>query len=238
MGWSGRVAAVLFDLDDTLFDHRHSADCGLREIHRSFETLQSRSFAEIEEHYRRSLAVYHPRVLSGELSLEESRHARFALLHTWCGGSDSAETIRMTGRFREAYLDNMRCLDGAEALLARVSGRVSIAVVTNNEPREQKTKLRTLGLDRWVDHLITAVEVGKAKPHSEIFRVALERTGASPDEAVMVGDSWPDDIVGARASGIRAVWVNRDNQTAPDPEVATIRSFEPVAAALEAMGLV
>ena len=51
-----------------------------------------------------------------------------------------------------------------------------------------------------------------AKPDPRIFAIALERLGCAAADAVMIGDSWPADIEGARAAGVRAIWFNRSGQ--------------------------
>jgi putative hydrolase of the HAD superfamily len=80
-----------------------------------------------------------------------------------------------------------------------------------------------------VDVLVVSEEAGVSKPHPRIFEIALERAGAGPPEAVMLGDSWRNDVEGARAAGIRAVWFNRDGRDAPDPAVPVVRSLVPSA---------
>ena len=58
---------------------------------------------------------------------------------------------------------------------------------------------------------------GKTKPDPTIFRAVLELLGAEPSEAAMVGDSLQDDVEGARALGMRAFLLDRENR---HPEVA------------------
>ena len=100
-----------------------------------------------------------------------------------------------------------------------------MVVVSNNLLEEQQEKLRACGMDRFVDVLVVSEEVGVAKPERRIFEVALERAQVRADEAVMIGDSWANDVEGARAAGIRAVWFTRDGRAALDPAVPTLRSL-------------
>ena len=53
---------------------------------------------------------------------------------------------------------------------------------------------------------------GWVKPHASIFRAVLERLDVRPEEAAMVGDSPQDDIEGARALGMRAFLLDRDDR--------------------------
>ena len=55
---------------------------------------------------------------------------------------------------------------------------------------------------RFVDAAVTSFEVGELKPSPKIFHAALDAVGARAAEAVMVGDSYEDDVHGALALGI------------------------------------
>jgi HAD superfamily hydrolase (TIGR01549 family) len=61
-----------------------------------------------------------------------------------------------------------------------------------------------------VDALVGSKAHGRVKPHPSIFTAALEALDVRPDEVAMVGDSYEDDIEGARALGIRAILLDRD----------------------------
>lgn len=126
---------------------------------------------------------------------------------------------------------------GAEELLREVRGQAKVAIVTNNLHDEQRDKLEALGLDWYVDALVASEEVGVAKPDPGIFRAALERVGCSAEEAVMVGDSWESEVAGARASGVRAVWLNRRGVHSPEADIAAeIRGLGPVEEMIRLLG--
>ena len=61
-----------------------------------------------------------------------------------------------------------------------------------------------------VDACVGSVSHGRVKPHRSIFDAALAALDARPTEAAMVGDSYSDDIEGARALGMRAILLDRD----------------------------
>lgn len=70
--------------------------------------------------------------------------------------------------------------------------------------------------------------IGVAKPDPAIFHAALRQLGRAPADAVMLGDSWAADVLGARAAGVRAVWLNRHQRACPDPALAReLRALEP-----------
>ena len=74
---------------------------------------------------------------------------------------------------------------------------------------------------------VSSCEHGYMKPHPGIFREALRRLDARPAEAVMVGDSLANDVLGARRIGMRGVLVSRsgtEHPEAPD-DVAVVRTL-------------
>lgn len=63
-----------------------------------------------------------------------------------------------------------------------------------------------------VDAMVGSRSHGRVKPHPSIFVAALDSLGVAPGEVAMVGDSYEDDIEGARALGIRAILLDRDGR--------------------------
>lgn len=61
-----------------------------------------------------------------------------------------------------------------------------------------------------LDFVLVSHEVGFEKPHPEIFQAALGHAQTSAAEAIMVGDQYHSDIVGALGAGIKPLWLDRD----------------------------
>ncbi len=77
------------------------------------------------------------------------------------------------------------------------------------------------GLRSYFDVILTSAAQGIRKPHPRIFQAALETWQAVPSQAVMVGDTLPADIQGAKNLGIFSIWVTRwvDLPDKPDPDL-------------------
>lgn len=214
-------------MDDTIFDHALTCRDALARVRRDWPLFRRRPLAEVWSEYSRLLEEIHPEVVSGRLDAMVARRRRFRLLARSCGGEISeAEAAECSRQYREHYQAVRRAVPGIGPLLRRLHGRVQVGVVSNNETVEQREKLTFLGLAQWIDHLVVSQEIGVAKPDRRIFEAALSRSSAAPDEAVMIGDSWVNDVRGARSAGIGAVWFNRFGAHAPEPlEVPEVRSF-------------
>ena len=83
-------------------------------------------------------------------------------------------------------------------------------VVASNWDVSLHDVLERTGLRERLDGVATSAEVGTAKPSGELFAAALELAGAQAGEAIHVGDSLEEDVAGAQAAGIDAVWVRRE----------------------------
>jgi HAD superfamily hydrolase (TIGR01509 family) len=232
-------STVFFDLDDTLFDHTLSVQVGLRSLADTFPLFARIPISHLAELHATELEAQHLRVLAGELTLDEARLARFAALSRACAvGADvdvDVDLVRIAEHYRTAYLADRRPVPGALDLLSALRARrpaVRIGVITNNILEEQVEKLRHLGMRDLVDVLVVSEEAGCAKPDPAIFHIALDRAGcATPAEAVMVGDAWATDIAGARAAGLRAIWLNRHARPCPQPGTcAELESLLPTGA--------
>ncbi len=229
------LRAILFDLDDTLFDHRLCARTALTTLYEAYEAFRSRSFAEVERLHAGFLEELHRRVTSGELPLDYARRERFQRLFAAVGEAPADQTVAEAAEtYRGGYMRIRRAVAGAAGLLAAVKERAQVGIVSNNLLEEQRGKLRQCALDEYVDVLVVSEEAGMSKPDPRIFQIALDRLGCRPDEVVMVGDSWAADVIGARAAGIRPIWFNPDGASSPEPDagVVELRGLEPVDVAL------
>ncbi|MGP8071786.1 MAG: HAD family hydrolase [Thermoplasmata archaeon] len=225
-------ALVLLDMDDTIFDHSLTCRAALRELRRSEPRLAVRSLDDLWH-------AYLTRLKATDLTLgwvghsdqfyEDARAARFSALAREAGWEcDRAEGRALSTLYRTHYQRLRRPVPGAIEFVRRTARSVPVGIVTNNQVSEQEQKLKFLGLTDSVAHLIVSEAVGVEKPNPEIFRAALSAARVGPREAVMVGDSWTNDVLGARAAGIRPVWFNRFGRPRPTrPRVEEIASFRP-----------
>lgn len=105
--------------------------------------------------------------------------------------------------------------DALPALTVLREHRLKIGLVSNGS-RDLEEFVAHHGLD--ADVAIGSRAFGRTKPHPEIFRHALELLDVGPQHAAMVGDSYEDDIEGARALGMRAFLLDRDGRRPQEPD--------------------
>lgn len=228
---SQTIQAVIFDLDDTLFDHYHSVRAGLVAVQKAYPDLQQRTLDDLTHTYVDLVESLHIKVLQGLLTLDQARIQRIQSFFRNYGHTipvDEAQTC--ANLYRGAYQAARQTVPGAITLLEHLRTHVKIGIITNNASFEQREKLDFCKLTSLIDVVVISEEVGVIKPNPAIFFIALDRLACSGSETVMVGDAWNTDILGAYGVGIKPIWLNRFGSICPDPSIATtITAFEPTA---------
>ena len=92
--------------------------------------------------------------------------------------------------------------------LERIRDRVPLAVLTNADPVMAAETLKTAALDRFFAEVLSADEVRTFKPNPRVYRLAAMRLHLDPRDIGLVSSN-PFDVMGAKAAGLRAIWVNR-----------------------------
>ena len=108
-------------------------------------------------------------------------------------------------------------VEGVAGALQAVAARHEIALATNagSDGRQVREALARVGLDRWFHRVFVSSEIGAAKPSPAFFSALLDGLQCLPAEIVMVGDSYANDVRGARAAGLRTIWYDPVGDPAP-----------------------
>lgn len=226
---------VLFDLDDTLCDYATARAIRLR-IAFSLDPDQDQNAGPRQGGSARDL----DRMVADSLALHPHGADHFPILFRRHGIIAEGAAEAAMRWYRENRFHGLRLFDDAVATLTAVrlagSGGQArrVGLVTNGPAEVQRAKLDLLGVAALVDFAIISEEFGAWKPDPSIFHEALRLGDATAGEAVFVGDSAEYDMAGARAAGVRAVWVNRTGRPwseaapPPDHEIRDLRSLLPL----------
>jgi HAD superfamily hydrolase (TIGR01509 family) len=130
-----------------------------------------------------------------------------AAAEAYCrGGPDLAAPLR-TGA-----VETLAALKSRGLLLGAISNTIQPGrFLTNNMHR--------WGLNQLFDARVYSSDVGVAKPHPQIFRVALEQLGVAAPDAVYVGDRLVPDVGGAQAVGMKAVLIEVTHRVETHPTI-------------------
>ena len=201
--------AVLFDLDDTLYDQ-------VTPFEKAFaKTVGPTDLLDVPELFR--MFRHHSDLLfeasvDGRLSVERMRVLRFQRA---CADSGIIVSDETAAAFQETYAWNqyhaIEVTPTINDLLAWCAENVRMAIVTNGPSKHQRAKVRALGLEKWfpADRVLVSEDLGVAKPDAEMFLRAARALGTAVDDCVFVGDSPANDVAGANAAGMPVVWFDR-----------------------------
>lgn len=225
------VRLVLFDMDDTIFDHTLTCRAAIEQVRAEEPRLAAVATDRLWREYLVLLDTQYPELSAAPEEYGRFRAERFRQLAQLCDWTiDRAHATEISLSYRRHYQKLRRPVPGAPEFVRRMARRARVGIVTNNEYSEQEEKLRFLGLDGVIDPLVVSAKEQVAKPDPRIYGIALARAGVEATETVMIGDSWKNDVLGARSAGIRPVWFNRFALARPSRHRAEeIRSFRPSA---------
>lgn len=116
--------------------------------------------------------------------------------------------------------------DALEILQYLTNRSYHLHLITNGFEKTQHSKLKYSGLDKYFKEVITSEASSSLKPNKEIFHYAFEKTGARPEESIMLGDSLEVDIIGAMKAGIDQVFINHQNITTDIRPTYTVTSLK------------
>jgi HAD superfamily hydrolase (TIGR01509 family) len=107
--------------------------------------------------------------------------------------------------FREKYLPRLRPLPGARALVLRVrENGLKAIVATSAKDEELQGLLRAADVEDLMEEKATASDAKRSKPDPDIVEAAIEESGVSPSNAVMIGDT-PYDVEAATRAEVRSI---------------------------------
>ena len=211
-GFSMRYNTVLFDADGTLFDFLRCEDEALRDTLRGVGITPSDELVADYSVINDSLWKMLER---GEIEKSVLLYRRFEIFcekHGFvCDAKKMAKDYTLN-LAEKAYL-----IDGAEALCARLDGKVRMYIVTNGVEYTQKRRYAKSGLERYFSGVFISGEIGYEKPSREYFdKVAQSIPDFNVADTLIVGDSLTSDIKGGINYGIDTCWYDPEGKTAPD----------------------
>ena len=206
------IKAVFFDLDGTLCDSDTAWSIAQRE---TFQFLRKQRPDVSEEALTEAWRTVHQELFkqlnAGKCAMADVRDSRFQCLFRELGLPIGKNTEELSDFFCSRYLTSLRLYDDV-AILEKLQ-TYHVGIITNGAHDEhtdsQLSKVRHLGLSGRIQSLTISGEVGVRKPNAKIFKVACERAGVLPKEAMLIGDTIENDIVGANSAGMTSVFINR-----------------------------
>ncbi|HEV7641089.1 MAG TPA: HAD-IA family hydrolase [Gaiellaceae bacterium] len=181
-----RYPVVLFDLDGTVID---SGAIILASMRHAAETVVGGEYEDADL----MKGVGGPGLEAQMVALDPDR---------------VDELVRVYREHNEALHDTLECCAGMDEVLATLKERGHrLGIVTAKRRATVDLAFARLPIEQLFETVVGGDETKLHKPHPEPLLLALQRLGASPEDAVYVGDS-PFDMEAAKAAGLYAIGVS------------------------------
>jgi putative hydrolase of the HAD superfamily len=141
-----------------------------------------------------------------------------------------------TNEFCEEFMKYVRIDDNTKNTLEKLHARYKLGIVSNFAIPECVDKLLEKHcIDKLFDAVVVSGAVNKRKPSPEIFQKALQKLGVSAKETVFVGDTVDADVMGAKAAGMKSIFIERRVQKEAEQACPnhTIKSLNELAEAIK-----
>ncbi|MFD4028272.1 HAD family hydrolase [Streptomyces sp. NPDC058576] len=202
------IRAVLWDVDDTIFDYAAADRTGMR-LHLETVGLPE-AYASPDEAlaaWKAITAVHWARVAAGETDFLGQRRDRVR---------DFLTRPMTDAEADDWFAGHLIHYEAAWALfpdvlptLDRLVPAYRHAILSNSSSHNQHRKLTALGVRDRFEALVCAVELGVSKPEAGAFLAACEALALEPHEVAYVGDEPDIDASGAVAAGLTGIWLDR-----------------------------
>ena len=196
------LRCITFDLDDTLWDCEPVIAAAEARFH---EWLRLHCSALAKQYDLNALITHR---ITYFKRFPELHHDLTRLRKQWL--TELAATHGLSDAwvdegFRVFWLarNEVELYQQAVELLDGLRERYRVGAITNGN-----ADVAHIGIDHYFDFVVTSAQAGSAKPAPGIFKQALQAAGVPASECLHVGDNPYADIQGARAQGMRTVWIN------------------------------
>lgn len=211
-----RIKAVFFDINETLLDPSRSFQHAFQQVWedmvaRSSQDRENLNWNKIWEAYQEEWRAIRNSGGRKESWVETQRRNTAALSQAVKKHQIRIGETALQGFFHrvaEHQEKSPLLYPGTTETLTALSKRYKLAIISNGIQEKQTKRLRAAGQIPPLreDYMFFSAAVGCRKPDPVIFRHALDRMGLRPNQAVMVGNSWTKDVLGAVNVHMNAIW--------------------------------
>ena len=200
---------LFFDLDDTLWAFSYNARDTFEEMYRKYEyDRYFRSFQHFYELYERRNVELWAEYADGKVTKDELNRQRFLYPLEAVGEGDAALAKAFSEDFFAVIPTKSRLMPHAREVLEYLAPKYNLYILSNGFQELQCHKMRSAGIDRYFKKVVLSDDIGVLKPWPEIFHFAMSATQSELRDSLMIGDSWDNDITGARGVGMHQVYYN------------------------------
>ena len=209
------ITDIFFDLDHTLWDFDKNSAITYRGI---FDDLgMNLDFERFMQVYAVLNNALWKDFREDRINAEDLRYQRlFKTFESLNIEVKDAEIEIIATQYIANLSKQTHLIDGAIEILDYLKSNYKMHIITNGPHKVQGNKLRNAKLDHYFDVVVDSETVGVKKPNPEIFEAAIARAGVATNQAVMIGDNFEADILGAAKVGLHTICFNYHKEELPN----------------------
>ena len=206
------VKAVFLDVDNTLLDFEK---CSIAAMRQGFEEWGIPYSDKVYETFLPTNTALWQAMERGEITQQDIFDTRWNRIFAILG--IEGDGVAFEKIFRRGLHEGAELVDGAPEILAWLSERYPLYVVSNGPHEQQVYRLEKAGLIGWLTRVFTSEWAGVSKPERHFFERCFEELpGLNPADCMIVGDSLTADIAGGAAFGMQTCWFNFKGVPVPE----------------------
>ncbi|GAB4014753.1 YjjG family noncanonical pyrimidine nucleotidase [Spirosoma koreense] len=225
---------LFFDLDHTLWDFDRNSAESLTELFETFR-LTEVGIASAEEFSRHFIDINRKLWADYDKNLIEHgyiRQHRFPMVFRSLGVDESAVQVDLNAEYLRLLPLKPHLLESAREILDYLNGRYTLHIITNGFAEIQAVKMASAEIAHYFTHVVTSENANAKKPDPLVFQFAMDISGASVAESLMIGDNYDADILGAKSVGMDTVFYNPQGAIVADKPTYDIRHWKELMAIL------
>lgn len=219
---------IFFDIDGTLLDHKGAELEGIKAFYKANGFDKICSFDEFQNAWIQYSDKNFEKFLKKECSFEEQRAMRIIDVYNEFGKEIEYDiSLVKFSDYLKAYEEAWKPYDDVIECLDSLKG-YKLGIISNGDYNQQVSKLKKMKIDKYFCDIVTAGEVGYAKPDGKIFEIACERNGVEIKEAYYIGDNVKTDIIPVNKIGMRGILIDRNKKINREENIKRIYSLRDV----------
>lgn len=219
---------VFIDADNTLFDFDRTQEKAIMDTLSHFQLPRDESALYWYQTINKQCwQDYH----QGLIRNDEINLRRWREWLTKFGLGSSVVATELADFYAESLSLQCEKEEGADELIAYLTAKLPVHVITNGFPSTQQHRWRKAGWEDQLHGITVSSVVGVQKPNAEIFHLAMKAVGVEDtSRCLMIGDTLEADVLGPQLIGMKACWYQRKgavNETdiVPDFTVVHLREI-------------
>ncbi|MDT2674057.1 YjjG family noncanonical pyrimidine nucleotidase [Enterococcus dongliensis] len=201
---------ILFDIDDTLLDFKAAEEQALSWL---LQEMGIEPTLSVKNEYKKMNQGFWREHEAGVLSRQELLDNRFRLF--FAQYDHEVDGPKTEAQYRRYLNQGYQLTDDSLEVVAKLSQKKELYVVTNGVSATQHQRLTKSGLAPYFKKLFISEEMGVHKPMKEFFDIVFaEIPHLEKEKTVIVGDSLTSDIQGGQTPGIDTIWMNPQEKEA------------------------